>query len=136
MKTRIGFVSNSSSTSFMLLCSVENHEKAMAKLDEYETAVIKAMGIETHEFNGKNVVTVGNMGDLWNKVSATGYIETQPKKKKRRSCRHKMIEGAVFCHKCGSQRYFETALQSKEKTWEKYKKEATKGEHVYWEIRT
>lgn len=43
MKIRNGFVSNSSSSSFVLMTSVENHERAMSELNEKEQKFISAM---------------------------------------------------------------------------------------------
>jgi hypothetical protein len=43
MKIRSGFVSNSSSSSFVLVTSVENHERAMSELNEKEQKFINAM---------------------------------------------------------------------------------------------
>ena len=43
MKIRNGFVSNSSSSSFLVMTTMRNHSRALEKLTDYERAVIKAM---------------------------------------------------------------------------------------------
>lgn len=51
MKIRNGFVSNSSSSSFVLVTTKENHEKVMKDLDSYAQAVIEAMSEEVKAFD-------------------------------------------------------------------------------------
>jgi len=60
MKTRTGFVSNSSSSSFVVLTTKENHEKVMAELHEYAQDVIKSVLQETKLF-GKDMVYIGDL---------------------------------------------------------------------------
>lgn len=43
MKVRMGFVSNSSSSSFVIVTSVENHERVIKQLNDLEKAVVNAM---------------------------------------------------------------------------------------------
>lgn len=47
MKLRKGFVSNSSSSSFVLVTTKENHDKVYDKLSDFEKAVIKSITFET-----------------------------------------------------------------------------------------
>lgn len=62
MKIRNGFVSNSSSSSFVVLTSIENHERAMEKLSEYERAVVdKIMYVRKDQLFGKTVMVGGYM---------------------------------------------------------------------------
>ena len=68
MKVRSGFVSNSSSSSFVLVTSVENHERVLSELTEYEQAVAEAMAVRReHTLFGKKVVVVEEYsgGEWW-----------------------------------------------------------------------
>lgn len=57
MKTRVGFVSNSSTSSFVIVTSVENHERILQQCTEYEKAVIKAMTMtREHKLFGRDIV--------------------------------------------------------------------------------
>ncbi|MFW5803997.1 MAG: hypothetical protein ACOCWG_02080 [bacterium] len=56
MKHRYGFVSNSSSNSFILISNEEAVRKAKKKLTPYAKAVIEAIDFETSKFNNKVVL--------------------------------------------------------------------------------
>jgi len=57
MKLRSGFVSNSSTSSFVLVTSVENHERILQQCTEYEKDVIKAMTMtREHKLFGRDIV--------------------------------------------------------------------------------
>lgn len=70
MKIRSGFVSNSSSSSFLMLTRKEDHDEAMAKLTPFERKVIeylidnvKAFGLDLVELsiqNGEDFYTLGS----------------------------------------------------------------------------
>lgn len=55
MKRRLGFVSNSSSSSFVLVTTQEAHQKALAKLTKFEAAVIGDVTLE-QKFLGRSVM--------------------------------------------------------------------------------
>jgi hypothetical protein len=59
MKIRNGFVSNSSTSSFVLMIKKEDHEKVMAALHPFYQACIKAIGTSLSKFKGDEVVMMG-----------------------------------------------------------------------------
>ena len=76
MKIRNGFVSNSSSSSFLLITTIENHNHVMGQLTNYERAVIIAIMKTTEnskqslfgrevvcleEFSGESYYTIGEL---------------------------------------------------------------------------
>ena len=70
MKLRTGFVSNSSSSSFVVLTTKENHDAVMAKMDDYAKVVVASV-MEEKKFAGipcvQTVNHFGNYGvDFWN----------------------------------------------------------------------
>jgi hypothetical protein len=57
VKTRSGFVSNSSSTSFMIVCKEEDHKKALEKLHPYYVEWIRQMLTpKEQKFAGQDVL--------------------------------------------------------------------------------
>jgi len=63
MKVRDGHVSNSSSSSFVLLTSKENYEKAVADATPWQRAVAEAMKGEEGKFLGIDVVSFCGWSD-------------------------------------------------------------------------
>ena len=65
MKIRFGFVSNSSSSSYIIMTTLSNHERVMVELDPYTKAVIEAMlkdrevGTIGEKFMGTDIVSFG-----------------------------------------------------------------------------
>lgn len=60
MKTRSGFVSNSSSSSFFIMAKEEDVNKALEQCHDYVKAVVEAIG-KHKEFDGKKVVVFSGM---------------------------------------------------------------------------
>lgn len=51
MKTRFGFVSNSSTTTFVILATKENHEATLARLSEENRAAVELLDFsDAHKF--------------------------------------------------------------------------------------
>ncbi len=57
MKTRNGFVSNSSSSSYVVMTTMENHLRALSKLGGYAQAVINALEGTKCKFLGKDCIS-------------------------------------------------------------------------------
>lgn len=64
MKMRLGFVSNSSSSSFVVTITKKAFDKALLKADEFTTAVINAMEKQESKFAGIDVITIGTHSDM------------------------------------------------------------------------
>ena len=58
MKTRAGFVSNSSSSSFVLVTTKENHERALAELPPIVRLVVNSIASEV-KFLGRECIATG-----------------------------------------------------------------------------
>lgn len=80
MKVRNGFVSNSSSSSFVLITTKENYEKAKAAATPYQIAVAEAMKSD-EKLAGMDVVLFGT----WNSHGCgwTEYLEVDYKPEKK-----------------------------------------------------
>lgn len=60
MKSRLGFVSNSSTSSYLIICTKEDHEKAIETLHPYYKAWVKSFCGKSQKFLGQDVI-VTNM---------------------------------------------------------------------------
>ena len=64
MKTRSGFVSNSSSSSFIYILSASKYEKLLTELDVYQKAVLEKLGVQRTKILDRDAVVVsGIMGN-------------------------------------------------------------------------
>jgi len=61
MKIRHGFVSNSSSSSFVVMMTKEHFDKAMDAIHPYSKACIEALGFSKGKFNEDEVITIGSL---------------------------------------------------------------------------
>jgi hypothetical protein len=59
MKVRTGFVSNSSSSSFVIMTTKKNHDEVLSKLTEFHKKVVEAIGIKEFKFCDIDCVAVG-----------------------------------------------------------------------------
>jgi len=56
MKLRTGFVSNSSSSSFVVTTTIENHTKAMSVLDAFQQSVVNKIMTEKTKVFGRQAI--------------------------------------------------------------------------------
>ncbi len=61
MKIRNGFVSNSSSSSFVIMTTKENHDKVLENIHPYIKAVIEAMNPSIGKLGDIETVSLGTM---------------------------------------------------------------------------
>lgn len=59
-KIRVGFVSNSSSSSFVLVTTLPNHQKALAEMSPYYRAVVEK-NVKIAKFAETDVVYIGQL---------------------------------------------------------------------------
>ena len=82
MKERNGFVSNSSSSSFIAIMTKVAFDKALEEAHPYIKAVINAMGTEEGKFAGIDVVTMGTMnvhgGGTFDYIEVDYDLEANP----------------------------------------------------------
>ena len=72
MKIRSGFVSNSSTSSFVVVIKKEHHEKVMEAIQPYIKACIEALSPVAKKFNGQDLISFGTMttmgGTQWEEI--------------------------------------------------------------------
>ena len=61
MKTRNGFVSNSSSSSFVIVVPTETYDKVVATLSDLEKRMVKHMGSKSKTLFGKNISVISGV---------------------------------------------------------------------------
>lgn len=59
MKTRLGFVSNSSSSSFVMVVEKKAYERKLEEVHPYVRAVVEAMDKKLDSFMGHDVILLG-----------------------------------------------------------------------------
>lgn len=70
MKIRTGFVSNSSSSSFVVVTTKENYEKCLNEADQLTKDIVKAIGYEKETIFGRDCYVISS----WNDASGSGAI--------------------------------------------------------------
>jgi len=64
MKIRNGFVSNSSTSSFIIILSKEKYNKLLTEVDSYQKAVLEELGFEEDTILGQRAVIItGSKGN-------------------------------------------------------------------------
>jgi hypothetical protein len=85
MKVRNGFVSNSSSSSFVITTTLENHKRALKKLSPYVIAVIEALGGEEKKAFGVDLITFSTYSDNGGGSTFDSLeVEYEPEKAKKK----------------------------------------------------
>jgi len=82
MKIRSNFVSNSSSSSFVIMTTKANHERALNVLHPFIRSVVIAMAPHNKKFNNEDVVLLGymNLNDSsWDEYLDVEYDDEIPK---------------------------------------------------------
>ena len=72
MKVRNGFVSNSSSSSFVCITTLENHQRAIQNVHPYTREVLKQVKFEEKDFLGHKVIFIG---DIMDAVSGYHFLD-------------------------------------------------------------
>jgi len=73
MKIRKGFVSNSSSSSFVLYATKENYDKMMQELNAFERDVAEHMKTSEEKFMGIDVVSFSDFSDMGGNCSLDNF---------------------------------------------------------------
>jgi len=84
MKVRIGFVSNSSSSSFVLIASLENWKAVKKDLHPYYIAVAESIMGKPKEFLGQLVVAFGTYSNQGGDWSEEMDVDVEPPDEKDR----------------------------------------------------
>jgi len=93
MKVRNGFVSNSSSSSFVITTTLENHKRALSKLSPYVAAVLEAMGGEEKKAFGVDLITFSTYMDNGGGGTFEGLdVEYEPETKSNKKGKMKVVE--------------------------------------------
>jgi hypothetical protein len=126
MKVRDGNVSNSSSSSFLLIATKEAFEEAMTKVDDYEKYVAKKMQEKFGKKMGdQELVVVNEFSFDGDGVEVTnGIDEPEPQFTSKRGCKHDVKESDSFCPKCGKPRLVEEEVNpdaSVSEAWYKFR---------------
>jgi hypothetical protein len=106
MKIRDGHVSNSSSSSFVLVTTKENFEKAKKKCCELSGKVADAIA-HHKKLNGVDIVLFAE--EAWDGAYFEDLdIDIAPQKV--RGCEHKLVKDAEYCPTCGEEMWVEEDL--------------------------
>lgn len=95
MKIRDGHVSNSSSSSFVLMTTKENYERALAEADPYVKAVAKALvdkDASKQKFLGKKIVVFSHYSDSGG-MGTFSWLDVKCKPPRREDAQHDEEDG-------------------------------------------
>lgn len=117
MKVRDGYVSNSSSSSFLLIATKEAYEKAKEKVDKYTAFVATEIQKKcTKNLGDQEIILVHQLsfenGD--GTCITDGIDDPKPQVTTKRGCKHDVPEDCGFCSKCGKPRMVETVEEGED----------------------